>query len=118
MFKESDADAPIPWVKLKAKNSYLATATAQKVMIEVLGKRVQLAKSRGISMPKPKMPKPMPRYDKAPKLSDVDLSQSLTKKEYLKIIDEKQALIHDLHHEMYRRRIPMVMVYELSLIHI
>ena len=54
----------------------------------------------------------MPRYDKAPKLSDVDLSQTLSKKEYLKIIEEKQARIHDLHHEMYRRRIPMVMVYE------
>jgi polyphosphate:AMP phosphotransferase len=112
MFKESDADAPIPWVKLKAKNSYLATATAQKVMIEVLGKRVRLAKGRGIQVPRPANPKPMPRYDKAPKLSDVDLSQSLSKKEYLKIIEEKQARIHDLHHEMYRRRIPMVMVYE------
>ena len=112
MFKESDADAPIPWVKLKAKNSHLAIANAQKVMIEVLGKRVQLAKSRGISMPKPKKPKPMPRCDKAPKLADVDLSQRLTKKEYLKIIEEKQALIHDLHHEMYRRRIPMVIIYE------
>ena len=112
MFKESDADAPIPWIKLKAKNSYLATATAQKVMIEVLGKRVQLAKSRGIAIPRPKSPKPMPRYDKAPKLSDVDLSQTLSKKEYLKIVEEKQTRIHDLHHEMYRRRIPMVMVYE------
>jgi polyphosphate:AMP phosphotransferase len=112
MFKESDADAPIPWVKLKAKNSYLATATAQKVMIEVLGKRVRLAKGRGIAVPKPANPKPMPRYDNAPKLSDVDLSQTLSKKEYLKIIEEKQARIHDLHHEMYRRRIPMVMVYE------
>ena len=39
MFKESDVDAPIPWVKLNAKNSYLALATAQKVMMEVLGKR-------------------------------------------------------------------------------
>ena len=112
MFEESDADAPIPWVKLNAKNSYLALATAQKVMMEVLGKRVKLAKSRGISIPKPKNPKPMPRFEKAPKLADVDLSQSLSKKEYLKIIEEKQAYIHNLHHEMYRRRIPMVMVYE------
>ena len=112
MFEESDADAPIPWVKLNAKNSYLALATAQKVMMEVLGKRVKLAKSRGISIPKLKNPKPMPRFEKAPKLADVDLSQSLSKKEYLKIIEEKQARIHDLHHEMYRRRIPMVMVYE------
>jgi polyphosphate:AMP phosphotransferase len=112
MFKESDANAPIPWVKLKAKNSYLATATAQKVMIEVLGKRVRLAKGRGISVPRPANSKPMPRYDKAPKLSDVDLSQTLSKKEYIKIIEEKQTRIHDLHHEMYRRRIPMVVVYE------
>ena len=46
----------------------------------------------------------MPRFEKAPKLADVDLSQSLSKKEYLKIIEEKQAYIHNLHHEMYRRR--------------
>jgi len=112
MYRESDADAPIPWVKLKAKNNYIATATAQKVMIEVLGKRVRLAKGRGISIPKPNRPSVMPRFANAPKLSQVDLSQSLSKKEYFKVIEEKQARIHDLHNEMYRRRIPMVMVYE------
>ena len=112
MYRESDADGTIPWVKLKAKNNYLATATAQKVMIEVLSKRVKLAKSRGISIPKPKRSSVMPRFAHAPKLSEVDLSQSLSKKEYVRIIEEKQAHIHDLHHEMYRRRIPMVMVYE------
>ena len=112
MFRESDVDAPIPWLKLNARNSYQATANAQKVMIKVLGKRVQLAKSRGIAIPKPKNPKPMPRFEMAPKLVDVDLSQSLSKKEYLKILEEKQSRVHDLHHEMYRRRIPMVMVYE------
>ena len=57
MFRESDVDAPIPWLKLNARNSYQATANAQKVMIEVLGKRVRLAKSRGIAIPKPKKPK-------------------------------------------------------------
>jgi polyphosphate:AMP phosphotransferase len=112
MYRESDADAPIPWVKLKAKNNYIATATAQKVMIEVLGKRVRLAKGRGISIPKPNRPSVMPRFAKAPKLNQVDLSQTLSKKDYLRVIEEKQARIHDLHNEMYRRRIPMVIVYE------
>jgi polyphosphate:AMP phosphotransferase len=112
MYRESDADAPIPWVKLKAKNNFQATASAQKVMIEVLSKRVKLAKSRGISIPKPSRSSVMPRFAHAPKLSEVDLSQSLSKKEYVRIIEEKQARIHDLHNEMYRRRIPMVIVYE------
>ena len=44
MYRESDTDAPIPWIKLQAKDSYQATANAQRVMIEVLGKRVKLAK--------------------------------------------------------------------------
>mgnify|MGYP003332836301 CR=1 FL=1 len=112
MYRESDADAPIPWVKLKAKNNYIATATAQKVMIEVLGKRVRLAKGRGISIPKPDRPSAMPRFAHAPKLNQVDLSQTLSKRDYLRVIEEKQARIHDLHNEMYRRRIPMVIVYE------
>jgi len=112
MYKESDLDAPIPWARLKARNNYLATATAQKVMIDVLGKRVRLAKGRGISIPKPNKPFPMPKYPQAPRLGEADLSLSLSKKEYLKIIEEKQARIHDLHNEMYRRRIPMVIVYE------
>ena len=112
MFKESDVDAPIPWAKLSAENSYQATVDAQKIMIEVLGKRVRLAKKQKISVPQPANPASLPRFTDAPKLEDVDLAQSLSKKEYLEIIEEKQARIHDLHNEMYRRRIPMVIVYE------
>jgi polyphosphate:AMP phosphotransferase len=112
MYRESDTDAPIPWIKLQAKDSYQATANAQKVMIEVLGKRVKVAKNDGLSTPKPNKPAPLPNFSNAPKLGDVDLSSSLSKKEYLKLIEEKQAKIHDLHYEMYRRRVPMVIVYE------
>ena len=112
MYRESDTDAPIPWIKLQAKDSYQATANAQRVMIEVLGKRVKLAKKDGFSTPKPNKPVPLPHFSNAPKLRDVDLSSSLSKKEYLKLIEEKQAKIHDLHYEMYRRRVPMVIVYE------
>ena len=69
MFRESDVDAPIPWLKLNARNSYQATANAQKVMIEVLGKRVQLAKSRELPFPNQKTQNLCPGLKWHPNLS-------------------------------------------------
>jgi len=112
MYRESDADAPIPWARLRAEDSYQATLDAQKIMIGVLSKRVKLAKKQGVSVPRPANPAPLPNFSKAPNLKEIDLSLCLSKKEYLRILEEKQSKIHDLHNEMYRRRIPMVIVYE------
>jgi polyphosphate:AMP phosphotransferase len=56
--------------------------------------------------------KDMPSSKDAPSLRDLDLSQSLDKKEYAKLLVKRQRQARDLEHEIYRRRIPVVIVYE------
>ena len=45
-------------------------------------------------------------------MSRVNLELTLDRDEYRKLLDERQDKIHDLHNEVYRRRIPVVIVYE------
>ncbi len=51
-------------------------------------------------------------YKKPYSLDDVDLSKIIDKKEYKKEIIKLQNKISDLHHELYTRRIPVIIAYE------
>ena len=42
----------------------------------------------------------------------MDVSLSLSKEEYREKLNSRQNRIHELHNELYRLRIPMVIVYE------
>ena len=48
----------------------------------------------------------------APSLKESDLSHTLSKDRYREMLASRQERIEYLHHELYRQRIPMVMVYE------
>jgi len=50
--------------------------------------------------------------DNAPKLSDADLSLSISEEEYKAELKELQERISRLHNSIYRKRIPMVICYE------
>ncbi len=56
--------------------------------------------------------KEMPSSKKAPSLRDLDLSNTLDKDEYVELLLKRQKKARDLEHEIYRRRIPLVIVYE------
>jgi AMP-polyphosphate phosphotransferase len=56
--------------------------------------------------------KEMPANGKAPSLRKIDLSKALGKEEYIDLLAKRQKTIRDLEHEIYRRRIPVVIVYE------
>ena len=56
--------------------------------------------------------KEMPSSKKAPSLRDLDLSKTLDKEEYADLLLNRQKKARDLEHEIYRRRIPVVIVYE------
>ena len=54
----------------------------------------------------------LPHFKTAPSLAKVDTSLSLQKDEYREKLFTRQKKIHELHNELYRLRIPMVIVYE------
>jgi len=56
--------------------------------------------------------KDLPVFSTAPSLKRADLSLSLDRDEYRKLLDKRQKRIGELHDEIYRRRIPVVIVYE------
>jgi len=56
--------------------------------------------------------KEMPSNKDAPSLRDLDLSKTLSKREYGELLIKRQKKVRDLEHEIYRRRIPVVIVYE------
>lgn len=56
--------------------------------------------------------KEMPSSKKAPSLRDLDLSKTLDKEKYADLLLKRQKKARDLEHEIYRRRIPVVIVYE------
>ena len=51
-------------------------------------------------------------FPTAPSLKRVDLSLSLDRDEYRKLLEKRQKRIGELHDEIYHRRIPVVIVYE------
>jgi polyphosphate:AMP phosphotransferase len=56
--------------------------------------------------------KEMPANKDAPSLRDLDLSKALDRDEYEQLLVKRQKKARDLEHEIYRRRIPVVIVYE------
>ncbi|MFP6899294.1 MAG: polyphosphate:AMP phosphotransferase, partial [Opitutales bacterium] len=56
--------------------------------------------------------KEMPASIDAPSLRDLDLSKTLGKEEYDDLLVKRQKKARDLEHEIYLRRIPVVIVYE------
>ena len=47
-----------------------------------------------------------------PKLSNVDLSQTLTDEEYAKALKKEQKKLSNLHNKLYLRKIPVIIAYE------
>jgi polyphosphate kinase 2 (PPK2 family) len=80
-------------------------------LVDVLTARVKERKKGG-PCHVAKEPKGLPSFAEAPSLKKTDVSLSLSKSEYLKKLESKQARIQELHHELYRLRIPLVIVYE------
>lgn len=49
---------------------------------------------------------------KMPRLCEVDLARSIDEEEYKRVLKKKQARLHELHNELYLRKIPVVVAYE------
>jgi len=88
-----------------------ANACILRSLVKVLGKRVTV-QEKGMLKQDPPEKKDLPVFSTAPSLKRADLSLSLDRDEYRKLLDKRQKRIGELHDEIYRRRIPVVIVYE------
>ena len=111
MFSETDLPGDSPWLKIPSENVRVATSVVLGHLVDVLTARVKERKKGG-PCHVAKEPKGLPSFAEAPSLKKIDVSLSLSKSEYLKKLESKQARIQELHHELYRLRIPLVIVYE------
>ena len=109
MFEETDDQEDSKWIKISAKDGLKAAYQALSRMVDGLTKRVNQEKAKAVSaQPVGRLP----LFRSAPLLKDTDLSQSISKDAYRDMLTVRQERIEYLHHELYRQRIPMVMVYE------
>ena len=111
MFSESDIAEESPWVRISSKNTKEATLKVLDHMVSAIRKRVEEVKAGTPALTASQRP-PRPLFDNAPSLAKANLSHQLPKDAYKEMLTERQRKIQDLHHEVYRLRIPVVIVYE------
>ena len=104
-FMEKTGD-PIPWHVLDGSKRKEATRDALKLLLGLIDKA--LTKGRYVGKP---FKEKFPLLD-MPKLSDVDLSPALTDEEYEKQLKKLQKRLGELHNEIYRKKIPVILCYE------
>ena len=111
MFKETDIEDQSPWIKIPSKNTKDATLKVLSKMVTALNKRVKEVKDGKPPLTASKRLS-RPYFRNAPSLAGADLSHNLSKEVYREMLGVRQRKIQDLHHEVYRLRIPVVIVYE------
>jgi polyphosphate:AMP phosphotransferase len=110
MFRETDLPES-PWCRIPSKKAKVATSLVLRQLVDTLTARVKERKN-GISFQPRRQPIALPSFSKAPSFKDADMGKCLRKGEYLKKLESRQIRIQELHHELYRLRIPLVIVYE------
>jgi polyphosphate:AMP phosphotransferase len=112
MLIETDADCA-PWTVVEAHDRRFATLKIFALVIDALERGVAAAERR-VAAPaaSPAKLPPAAAFFKTSALAQVDLSRSLTPEEYSARLKKAQAELRDLEHELYRRRVPVVIAYE------
>jgi len=100
-----------PWLKVASKNTNQATLKVLTNLVSTLRKRVNEVRQDVSLLPRSGLSK-LPAFSHAPHLSKADLTSQLSKDSYRELLEVRQRKIQVLHHEVYRLRIPVVLVYE------
>ena len=111
MFKETDVEDGVHWQEVDTKKFLSATVKIMESLVGLLRNKVEKRKN-GIKFERNIPADPLPHFRNAPSLAKTDTSLSLDKEEYREKLSIRQKRIHSLHNELYRLRIPMVIVYE------
>jgi polyphosphate:AMP phosphotransferase len=111
MLARSDTDYA-PWVVVEAHDRRFATIKILTTVVAALQRQIafkeQQAERERLDLPVPSLPDSI----STSMLDKVDLSQSLERRAYGKRLHKAQKRLAQLHHEIYTRRIPVVLVYE------
>jgi polyphosphate:AMP phosphotransferase len=111
MLARSDADFA-PWVVVEAHNRRFATIKILTTVVNALTRHIA-AREQQAERDRLELPvTPLPGSITTSMLDKVDLSVSLERDEYRQRLKVAQERMHQLHHEIYTRRIPVVLVYE------
>jgi AMP-polyphosphate phosphotransferase len=110
MLTETDADYA-PWTVVEAHDRRFATLKIFSTVIDVLERRIATLARKGDNPPQPER---LPTVDifRTTALDHVDLSKSLTPEEYAVRVKKAQGTLRELEHEIYLRRVPVVIAYE------
>jgi polyphosphate:AMP phosphotransferase len=112
MLTETDTEYA-PWTVVEAHDRRFATLKAFTTVIDALERGVAVAGRKGDEAPAPLVqPAPAINAFKTTALEHVDLSVSLTAEEYAGRLKAAQNRLRELEHQIYRRRMPVVIAYE------
>ncbi len=97
-----------PWTVIEAHDRRFASLKIFRTVIDRLERQLAKKEVRNTGQQKPeKTP-----LRTAGILSQLDLSQNLSRDKYRKQLKEKQKKLRELEHKLYTNRIPLVIVYE------
>jgi polyphosphate:AMP phosphotransferase len=108
MLTETDADFA-PWTVVEAHDRRFATLKIFVTVIDALDRAIAAATSKAEN----RLPAPQRANSfNSTALDKVDLSLTLSEEEYDLRIKKAQTVLRELEHEIYLRRVPVVIVYE------
>ncbi len=111
MLAETDTDHA-PWTVVEATDRRFAALKIGETVAAALERGIGAARARAEAVPSVTPPRPLPEPLRSTVLDQVDLSQDLAAEEYREQLDVLQDRIHELGHQIYRHRIPVVIVYQ------
>ncbi len=111
MIERTDTDFA-PWTIVESTDQRFATVKIFATVIEALKNRIRIVLSKDISIAK----KDAGSFElpdvRTSALDTADLTLSIEKPEYSKQIKQYQERLRELEHELYTRRIPLVVAFE------
>lgn len=103
----SDTHLPAaPWYLIDAKNKKWAELQVLETMVSGIDTAL---KNSAMAVPLLQNAFPLKQM---PKLADISLDKNLTEEEYEEQLDKYQKRLRELHNELYRKKIPVVIAYE------
>jgi AMP-polyphosphate phosphotransferase len=112
MLTETDTEYA-PWTVIEAHDRRFATLKTFTAVIDALNRGIAVA-GRNVekAAEPPIQPAPAVNALKTTALEHVDLSLSLSTEEYTDRLKEAQTRLRELEHQIYRRRMPVIIAYE------
>jgi len=102
-----------PWTIVEAHDRRFATVKVFSTVIEAVERKIQEKTRRTASQTEEVRTPSVPLENLSSSVLDkIDLSQSLTRSEYDASLKECQRRIREIEHEVYLKRLPVILVYE------